>query len=57
MKDDLQQTTVQTLIGLATLIALLEEKGIINEDEFNRAYEKMKETLFDSVVEKMKSSP
>lgn len=54
MKNDLQQVALQAFVGLAALLELLEEKGIITEDEYNRKYEEAKKIVVDSVIEEVK---
>ena len=54
MENYLQPNTFQTAIGLAVLLELLEDKGVITEDEYNQKYEEAKKILVDSVIEEMK---
>ena len=36
MNDDVKKTAVQTVIGLTALLNLLEEKGILTEEEYEK---------------------
>ena len=56
MDNNLQTTTFQTVIGLAALLDLLEEKGILTESEYTKKFEETKKILVDSVIEEMKKS-
>ena len=46
--------TFQTVIGLAALVDLLEEKGIFTEAEYEAKFEEIKNFYMDSVIEKIK---
>lgn len=47
-------TIVQTTIGLAALLLLLEQKGVITEDEYKEVYETAKDTFVKEMVEELK---
>ena len=51
---DNNATALQATIGLAALLDLLEEKGIITEAEYMAKYNETKKILMDSVIEEMK---
>lgn len=46
--------TFQTVIGLAALVDLLEEKGIFTEAEYEAKFEEIKNFYMDSIIEKIK---
>lgn len=46
--------TFQTVIELAALVDLLEEKGIFTEAEYQKKFEEIKNFYMDSVIEKIK---
>lgn len=52
--NDNPQTIVQTTLGLAALLILLEEKGVITEDEYLKAYEKAKQALIEETLKEIK---
>ena len=54
MENNLQTHALQAVVGLAALLDLLEEKGIITESEYTTKYEEAKKILVDSVIEEMK---
>ena len=56
MDNNLQTNVFQAIVGLAALLDLLEEKGIITEAEYKLKYEEVKKILVDSVIEEMKKS-
>ena len=56
MDNNLQTNVFQAIVGLAALLDLLEEKGIITEAEYTTKYEETKKILVDSVIEEMKKS-
>ena len=56
MENNLQQTALQATIGLAALLDLLEDKGVITEDEYMQKYKEAKKILVDSVIEEMKKT-
>ena len=47
-------SSIQSTIGLAALLDLLEEKGIITEAEYMAKYDKAKKIVMNSVIEEMK---
>lgn len=56
MKNDLQQVALPTFVGLAALLELLEEKGIITEDEYTQKYEEATNIVVDSFIEEAKKN-
>ena len=54
MENNLQTNALQAVVGLAVLLDLLEEKGVITEAEYKLKYEEAKKILVDSVIEEMK---
>ena len=54
MENDLQKVALQAFVGLAALLELLEEKGIITEDEYLKAYEKAKQALIEETLKEIK---
>lgn len=54
MKNDLQKVALPTFVGLAALLELLEEKGIITEDEYTQKYEEATNIVVDSFIEEVK---
>ena len=54
MENGLQNLSLQAFVGLAALLELLEEKGIITEDEYTRKYEEAKKIIMDSIIEEVK---
>lgn len=56
MDKDIKKTIMQTNIGLAALIDLLGEKGIITEDEYLKKYEQAKKTFIRVAVAEIKES-
>lgn len=56
MENDLQKVALQAFVGLAALLELLEEKGILTEDEYTQKYEEAKELIFTIAVKEMKKS-
>lgn len=49
-----QKALTQTTVGLAALLALLEEKGVISQDEYVKAYEKAKDILIKETLKEIK---
>ncbi len=54
--DNLQPSSLKTAIGLAALLLLLEDKGVITEEEFKQKYDEAKTLLLDSILEDVKKS-
>ena len=55
--NDINVTTnFQTVIGLAALIDLLREKGILTEAEYEKKFEESKKIIMDAVIEEMKKN-
>ena len=52
--NETQKSSIQATLGLAALLILLEEKGIITEDEYKKAYETARDTLIKETVEQIK---
>ena len=42
MDKDINGTTIQTVVGLAALVELLADKGVITEAEYNKKFEETK---------------
>lgn len=55
MDKSFQKVTVQNLVGLAALLNLLEEKGLLTEDEYQKYYEEAKKVVINETFEQMKS--
>lgn len=56
MDKDITSPIFETVIGLAALIDLLADKGVITEDEYEKKFEEAKNLLVDSVIEEMKKN-
>ena len=52
--DNNNASSIQSTIGLAALLDLLEEKGIITEDEYKKKYDEAKKIVVDSIIAEMK---
>lgn len=55
MNDDVRKIAVQTVIGLTALLNMLEEKGILTEEEYEKYYEKAKKVVLNETFEKIKN--
>lgn len=55
MENNLQ-ISLQAFVRFAALLELLEEKGIVTEEEYTRKYEETKKIIVDSVIEEMKKT-
>ena len=55
MNETTLKTITQTTVGLAALFALLEEKGVITEDEYVKAYKKAKDVLIKETLKEIKA--
>ncbi|MBR2518359.1 MAG: hypothetical protein IKE46_01015 [Selenomonadaceae bacterium] len=53
MEND-NASSMQSTLGLAVLLDLLVEKGIITEAEFKEKYEEAKKLIIGSLMEEMK---
>ena len=53
---DITSPIFETVIGLAALIDLLADKGVITEAEYEAKFEEAKNLLVDSVIEEMKKN-
>ena len=51
---DINSTTIQNFVGLAALVELLADKGVITEAEYEAKFEEAKKIVMDSVIEEMK---
>ena len=54
MENDVIKLNVHPSIAITALLALLTEKGIITEDEYNQAYDMVKKVAVDYFVEEVK---
>ena len=52
---DNQKTLTQTTLGLAALLSLLEDKGVITQDEYVKEYEKAKRILIKETLKEIKA--
>ena len=52
--NDINVTTIQNSVGLAALVELLADKGVITEAEYEAKFEEAKKIVMDSVIEEMK---
>lgn len=52
--NETQKASTQTTVALTALIALLEEKGVISQDEYVKAYEKAKDILIKETLKEIK---
>ena len=55
MNETTLKTITQTSVGLAALLALLETKGVITEDEYVKAYKKAKDVLIKETLKTIKN--
>ena len=55
MKNDLQKLALPAFVGHAALLDLLEEKGIITEDEYKKYYDEARKVVINETFEQMKS--
>lgn len=54
MDENINTTIIQTNVGLAALLNLLEEKGVITEAEYIQKFDELKEIVINSFVEEIK---
>ncbi len=52
----LQQSNLQNAIVIAALLELLEDKGVVTEEEFKQKYDEAKKLLLDSILEDVKKT-
>ena len=50
-----QKSLTQTTLGLAALLSLLEDKGVITQDEYVKAYKKAKDVLIKETLKEIKA--
>lgn len=54
MENEATKLDGQPSIAITALLALLTEKGIITEDEYNQAYDMVKKVAVDYFIEEAK---
>ena len=54
MENDAIELDGQSSFAITALLALLTEKGIITEDEYNQAYDMVKKVAVDYFIEEAK---
>lgn len=56
MDTDFNKAIMKMTCGLAALLMLLEEKGILTEDEYKKKYDEVKEVLIQETIATIKKS-